>query len=64
MKTNPDSKVELSFDVNESGEPVHIKIEKSVCKECDAEAIRLLKEGPKWKKKKKNRRAKVSVPFQ
>lgn len=60
-KTTPSSEVELSFDVNRSGEPVNIKVEKSVCKECDAEAIRLLKEGPKWKKKKK--RAKLSIGF-
>ena len=64
MKTDPSSEVDLSFDVNEFGEPVNIKVEKSVCKECDAEAIRLLKEGPKWKKNKKNKRAKVSVAFQ
>jgi len=64
MKTDPSSEVDLSFDVNEFGEPVNIKVEKSVCKECDAEAIRLLKEGPKWKKNKKNKRAKVSVTFQ
>lgn len=63
MKTNATSEVELSFDVDKLGEPVNIKVEKSVCKECDEEAIRLLKEGPKWKKKKKNRRATVSVAF-
>ncbi|MEJ0103524.1 MAG: carboxypeptidase-like regulatory domain-containing protein [Bacteroidota bacterium] len=61
-KTSSSSAVELSFDVNKYGEPVNIKVEKSVCKECDEEAIRLLKEGPKWKKKK-NHRAKVAVPF-
>ncbi|MCW3119173.1 MAG: hypothetical protein JWM28_3255 [Chitinophagaceae bacterium] len=55
--------VELSFSINKYGEPVNIKVEKSVCGECDAEAIRLLKDGPKWKKKKKNARAKVAVAF-
>jgi hypothetical protein len=64
IKTSPASEVELSFDVNKEGEPVKIKVEKSVCGECDAEAIRLLKDGPKWKKKKKNLRAKVAVSFQ
>ena len=62
-KAAPSSQVELSFEVNKYGEPVNIKVEKSVCKECDEEAIRLLKEGPKWKKNKKNKRAKVSVGF-
>jgi hypothetical protein len=55
--------VELSFEVDKNGKPINIKIEKSLCKECDAEAIRLIKEGPKWKRKKKNARAKVAVPF-
>jgi hypothetical protein len=63
IKNSPASEVELSFDVNKEGDPVNIKVEKSVCKECDAEAIRLLKDGPKWKKKKKNRRAQVAVSF-
>ena len=44
--------VELSFDVNSEGEPVNIKVTKSLCSKCDEEAVRLLKEGPKWKKKK------------
>jgi hypothetical protein len=47
--------VKLSFNVNERGEPVNIKVEKSLCAQCDAEAIRILKEGPKWKKAKKDK---------
>ncbi|MES1218839.1 MAG: carboxypeptidase-like regulatory domain-containing protein [Bacteroidota bacterium] len=62
-KNGSAGEVELSFAINKDGEPIDIKVEKSVCKECDAEAIRLLKEGPKWKKKKKNARAKVAVAF-
>jgi hypothetical protein len=53
--------VKLSFDVNTSGEPVNIHVEKSLCNKCDAEALRLLKEGPKWKKKTK--RGKVIIQF-
>ncbi|ANE52900.1 energy transducer TonB [Flavisolibacter tropicus] len=53
--------VELSFDVNKNGEPVNIKVEKSLCTSCDKEAIRLLQEGPGWKKKKrKNGKVKIS----
>ena len=58
-----DGMVELSFDINKKGRPENIKIEKSLCKSCDEEAIRLVKQGPKWKKSKKNIRARVSVPF-
>jgi CarboxypepD_reg-like domain/Gram-negative bacterial TonB protein C-terminal len=65
MKTKPltTGEVEVSFDVNKNGEPVNIRVEKSLCKECDQEAIRLVKEGPKWNKRGKKSRAKVTVPF-
>ncbi len=53
--------VVLSFDVNSQGEPVNIKVAKSLCEKCDEEAIRLLKEGPKWKKKEKKK--KVTIKF-
>lgn len=55
--------VELSFEVNQLGEPVNIKVEKSLCAKCDEEAIRLLREGPKWKKKKKTKTGKVTIRF-
>ena len=44
--------VQLSFDVSKNGEVENITVEKSGGKELDEEAIRLLKEGPKWKAKK------------
>lgn len=44
--------VQLSFDVDKDGQPTNITVVKSLCQKCDEEAIRLLKEGPKWKKKK------------
>ncbi|HEY6505439.1 MAG TPA: carboxypeptidase-like regulatory domain-containing protein [Chitinophagaceae bacterium] len=56
--------VELSFEVNKNGDPVNIRVEKSLCDKCDKEAIRLVKEGPKWKRKaKKGKRTIVKVPF-
>ena len=55
--------VELSFEVNTIGEPINIKVEKSLCDICDKEAIRLLKEGPKWRKKSKKNRTTVTVAF-
>ena len=54
--------VELSFDINKDGEPVNIAVVKSLCDKCDDEAIRLLKEGPKWKKKKKGK-GKIAIRF-
>lgn len=38
----------LSFSLNKKGNPVDIKVLESSCQPCEAEAIRLLKEGPKW----------------
>ena len=59
---NTRSDVELSFDVDKTGAPINIKVTKSSqCKECDDEAIRLLKEGPKWKRKGKKSKATVSI---
>lgn len=43
-----EGEVELQFDVNAEGEPVNIKVTKPLCSQCDKEAVRLLKEGPKW----------------
>lgn len=40
--------VSLSFSVDEQGNPINIKVVNSVTAYCDAEAIRLLKDGPKW----------------
>lgn len=56
--------VELSFEVNKNGEPVNITVDKSLCVSCDKEAIRLLKEGPKWKhKSRKKKRTSVTISF-
>ncbi len=54
--------VELSFDVDKEGQAVNIKVEKSLCEHCDKEAVRLLKEGPRWKKKK-NKKGKITIHF-
>jgi len=67
-KTDPQIKsasgeVELSFEINKNGEPVNITVERSLCEKCDEEAKRLLKEGPKWKKKK-NKKGKVTIKFE
>jgi hypothetical protein len=51
--------VELSFEVNKKGEPINITVTQSLCEKCDEEAVRLLKEGPKWKKKAKKGKVKI-----
>jgi len=59
---NTRSDVELSFDIDKTGQPVNIKVTRSSqCKECDEEAVRLLKEGPKWKRKGRKSKATVSI---
>ena len=40
--------VEVEFEINKIGEPSDFKITKSLGYGCDEEAIRLIKEGPKW----------------
>jgi TonB family protein len=59
---NTRSDVELSFDIDKTGQPINIKVTRSSqCKECDEEAKRLLKEGPKWKRKGKKSKASISI---
>lgn len=55
--------VQVSFEVDKNGEPTNIKVEKSLCAKCDKEAIRLIKEGPKWKRKAKKGRTTVTIYF-
>jgi TonB family protein len=63
LKEKPVSgEVRLSFDVDQNGLPVNIAVEKSLTPKLDEEAIRILREGPKWKKKK-NRKGRVTFRF-
>lgn len=64
QKTTETSSVQLSFEVDKNGEPVNIRVEKSLCNSCDKEAIRLVKEGPKWKRNAgKKGRTRVTINF-
>ncbi|MEQ1678967.1 MAG: carboxypeptidase-like regulatory domain-containing protein, partial [Chitinophagaceae bacterium] len=65
LKNKPagNSEVRVSFEVNKNGDPAGIKVEKSLCDKCDKEAIRLIKEGPKWKRKAKKGRATITIYF-
>lgn len=62
-ETNIRGEVELSFEVDKNGVPFNITVKKSLCQSCDKEAIRLVKEGPKWKRKAKKGRATVKISF-
>ena len=55
--------VELTFNVDNNGVPYNIVVKKSLCESCDKEAVRLIKEGPKWKRKQKKGKATVTVSF-
>lgn len=55
--------VTLSFEVNSKGQPVNITVDKSLCESCDKEAIRLVKQGPKWKRKSRKGRTTVTITF-
>ena len=56
--------VEVSFDVNPDGSLANLKVERSSCTTCNNEAIRIIKEGPKWKSKTgKKERARLTIQF-
>jgi len=56
--------VEVSFDVLPDGNIANFKVERSNCATCNNEAIRVLKEGPKWKSKTgKTERTRFTVRF-
>ena len=56
--------VQVSFEVDKNGEPTNIRVEKSLCNTCDKEAIRLVKQGPKWKRAaSKKGRTTVTINF-
>lgn len=56
--------VEVSFDVLPNGNIANFKVERSNCATCNNEAIRVLKDGPKWKSKTgKTERTRFTVKF-
>lgn len=63
-KKNLHGEVEVSFDVNNSGAISNIRIDKSLCNDCDEAAKKLIEQGPRWKLKEgKKSKAKVKVRF-
>ncbi len=63
-ETNADEgEVIVSFDVDKRGNAIDITVEKSLCPACDAAAIRIVREGSKWKKRNDSTRAKAHIRF-
>ena len=61
---NIHGEVELTVKLKDNGDISTVKVAKPLCEECDAEAVRLVKEGPKWEVKgNKKTKAKVKVKF-
>lgn len=61
---NIHGEVELLVKLKANGNVSAVKIKKSLCAECDEEAIRLVKKGPRWDvKNNKGGEAKVKVQF-
>lgn len=64
LNNNIHGQVELSFEVKANGTITNIKVDKSLCDNCDEVAKRLLEQGPQWKVKKgKKGKGKVTVQF-
>ena len=64
LKKDIHGQVELSFDVSSNGTISNIKVDKSLCDNCDELAKRLIEQGPQWKVKKgKKGKGKVTVQF-
>ena len=61
---NIHGEVEVTVKLKENGDISQVKIARPLSPECDAEAIRLVKEGPKWDVKgNKKTKVKVKVKF-
>jgi len=55
--------VTLSFDVDKKGNAVAIQIEQSLCERCDSTAVKLIRDGAKWRKTNKEAKAKAHIRF-
>jgi hypothetical protein len=64
VKRNIHGEVAISFDVEKNGSISNIKVDKSLCNDCDEIAKRIVAQGPQWKVKKgKKGKGKVTVQF-
>ena len=55
--------VEVEFLVHDDGTPYNFNVTKSLGQAPDSQAIDLIKNGPRWISARKNKKAKVTIPF-
>jgi TonB family protein len=61
---NIHGEVEVTVKLSKNGDVSQVSVDKPLCTGCDAEAVRLVKEGPKWDvKNTKKKKVKVKVRF-
>lgn len=61
---NIHGEVEVTVKLSKNGDVSQVSVDKPLCTGCDAEAVRLVKEGPKWDvKNTKKKKVKVKVKF-
>jgi hypothetical protein len=64
VSKNIHGSVQLSFDIKQNGAVTNVKVDKSLCNDCDEIARRIVEQGPQWKPKKgRKTKAKVIVQF-
>jgi len=64
LKKNLHGEMEISFDVQSNGAISNVKVDKSLCNDCDEAAKRILEQGPQWKVKKgKSSSGKIKLRF-
>jgi hypothetical protein len=59
----PTGTVVITFELDRSGNPKKISVAKSLCTACDAEAIRLVENGPKWESEDRKATGSVVIQF-
>jgi outer membrane biosynthesis protein TonB len=59
----PQGSVSLTFELDRSGSPKKISVAKSLCTACDAEAIRLIENGPTWEANDSKEPVSIKVNF-
>ena len=59
----PDGSVVVTFEFDKDGTPRKVEVAKSLCTACDAEAVRLIENGPKWNVEDRKERVSVTVSF-
>ena len=59
----PNGSVVVTFEFDKDGTPRKIEVAKSLCTACDAEVMRIVEHGPKWKVKERKERVSLTVSF-